>query len=69
MEPRFALRDVPRGRPTLSWLADAGGGPQKLVALGSEVGGGGDALRFVQDMLRTRVCRAQPTVRTATTSG
>ena len=49
----------------------AAGGPQKLVVLGSEVGGRwkGDVLRFVKDPLRIRVCRAPPTVRRATASG
>ena len=47
------------------------GGPQRLVVLGSEVGGrwNGDAQRFVRDLLRVRAQCAPPALRTAASAG
>ena len=46
-------------------------GPQRLLVLGSEVGGrwNGEAARFVRDLVRVRAHRAPPAVRTAAAAG
>ena len=65
-----ALRVAER-RKQAAYPELTGGGPQRLVVLGSEVGGrwNGGALRFMRDMVRIRACRAPPTVRRAAASG
>ena len=49
----------------------ARGGPQKLLVLGSEIGGGWNATaqHFVRDLVRLRALRAPPAVRRAASSG
>ena len=46
-------------------------GPQRLVVLGSEVGGriNGDAHCLLRDLVRVRACRAPPALRSAAASG
>ena len=46
-------------------------GPQRLVVLGSEVGGrfNGDAHGLLRDLVRVRACRAPPALRAAAASG
>ena len=49
----------------------ARGGPQKLLVLGSEIGGGWNATaqHFVRNLVRLRALRAPPAVRRAASSG
>ena len=65
-----ALRVAER-RKQAAYPELTGGGPQRLVVLGSEVGGrwNGGALRFMRDMVRIRACREPPTGRRAAASG
>ena len=65
-----ALRTAER-RKAATYPELQGAGPQKLVVLGSEVGGrfNSDAHRFVRDLVRLRSYRAPPALRAAAASG
>ena len=65
-----ALRTAER-RKAATYPELHGAGPQKLVVLGSEVGGrfNGDAHRLVRDLVRLRSYRAPPALRAAAASG
>ena len=65
-----ALRTAER-RKAATYPELQGAGPQKLVVLGSEVGGrfNSDAQRLVRDLVRLRSYRAPPALRAAAASG
>ena len=66
-----AVLQVAERRKRCTYPELARGGPQKLVVLGSEIGGRWStaAQRFVCDLVRLRALRAPPAVRDAASSG